>query len=415
LGYSDEQYNKLLEQIAKKDEEIRENDKAITGLEQDIESIKEYAALYRDYVQCVKNWPVLGPLWDFLAESEAITRAPRQALSTVHQFASDLVHETAAKAHEHEIAVVYSLIEAKEKLGDANLAETKQKLDESTLHIEELTFHLTQLRKDLSDFSQYRRHLSEALELDNRIKELMVRQELIRDDLIEQLRRETLNHCVRQLQHSLAIKQETLSAATLQKGIIADLKKQIEDLVIEEEASKLLIQELSPTDGLIAEGLLGFIRNFTGQMNNLIRKIWAYPLQVKDCGTAGDGSAELTYKFPLMVQTKTNVVPDVKLGSTGMREIVDLAFKVIAMRYLGLSESPLYLDEFGHSFDEAHRNSAMSTIKALMEQQPFTQLFMVSHYQSSYGAFTSAQICVLCTNNITVPVKTAFNQHVTME
>ncbi len=112
----------------------------------------------------------------------------------------------------------------------------------------------------------------------------------------------------------------------------------------------------------------------------------------------------------MMVQTKLR--KDVAHGSTGHREIVDLAFKVTAMEHMGLAESPLMLDEFGSSLDEVHRVQSMQVIKNLMEQKPFTQLFMVSHYEASYGSLTQAEICVLCAANITIPPSMTYNKHV---
>jgi hypothetical protein len=47
-----------------------------------------------------------------------------------------------------------------------------------------------------------------------------------------------------------------------------------------------------------------------------------------------------------------------------------------------------------------------------MDQRPFTQLYMVSHYQASYGAFTQAEICVLDQTNIEIPKGLTYNQHV---
>lgn len=412
LGYSDEKYQALLDAIATAEQETAGLDLKIQEAETEIAAIGEYSAHYGDYVRCVRNWPALAPFWDYLLESGYVTKAPRVALTILETFREDLELERQASALDGEVAEIAELIRATEQVGDASLAESQEKLNECTLSIESLTSELTELRSKLTEYNQYRKQLTDTLELGQRINALMIYQEKLNSDLIESIRRETLNHCVRQLQHSLAIKQETLSAAVLQKGIVTDLEHQIEILAVDEEAAKLLVKNLSPTDGLIAEGLLGFIRNFTGQMNTLIRKIWSYPLQILECGISSAGGAELDYKFPMMVQNKGNIVSDVKFGSSGMREIIDLAFKVVAMRYLDLSESPLYLDEFGASFDEAHRGSATAVIKNLMDQQPFTQLFMVSHYESSYGAFTNAEICVLCPNNITVPVQAKYNQHV---
>jgi len=181
---------------------------------------------------------------------------------------------------------------------------------------------------------------------------------------------------------------------------------------VQEKALKLMVQQLSPTEGLIAEGLFGLIRSFTARMNKLIRSIWAYPLEVLPCGVDGDKGAELDYKFPLMVQSKSNIVKDVKLGSTAMQEITNLAFRQVAKSYLKLDDVPLYLDEFSASMDVAHRAAAAQLVNALIEQGSFSQAFMVSHYESFYGALGNAEICVLCSNNIVVPSGKPYNEHV---
>jgi hypothetical protein len=145
-------------------------------------------------------------------------------------------------------------------------------------------------------------------------------------------------------------------------------------------------------------------------MNVIIKKIWTYPLVIQDCGIS---ASELNYKFPLVVQTKSNVVPDVKDGSTAMQEIIDLVFKIVAMKCLNLSDIPLVSDELGSGFDFAHRAEIGNLFKNLMDTNSFSQLFLISHYESVYGAFTNADICVLDSNNIVLPNK--YNEHVIIE
>lgn len=411
-GYSEEKFAALEEEIATGEEAISLHDKKIEEIKSSMADIESYGNLYREYMRCTRSWPILTPLWNHLSEQELITRSPRKALALINQFVEDLKLERQAHQVQREIEELQQLIASAEKVGDANLQESQQKEHEIVLTIEKLTAEITLFRSGLGDYTQYRRQLTEAFALGEKIRLGVAQQEKLTGDFVEAIRRETLNHCVRQLQHSLAIKQETLNSAVVQKALIQDLEKQIDRLQIEEKAVKLMVQELSPTSGLIAEGLIGFIRNYTQQMNNIIRKVWTYPLQILECGISGSESVELDYRFPMMVDTKTNIVPDVRDGSTGQREIIDLAFKIVAMRYLQLAESPLILDEFAAAFDKQHREGAMRGIQTLMETQPFTQLFMVSHYENFYGAFSNSEICVLDTRNITVPEK--YNTHVTM-
>jgi hypothetical protein len=55
----------------------------------------------------------------------------------------------------------------------------------------------------------------------------------------------------------------------------------------------------------------------------------------------------------------------------------------------------------------------MNFVKDLVETKGFSQVFMISHYASSHGAFTQAEVMVMDSSNISVPMK--YNQHVTIE
>jgi energy-coupling factor transporter ATP-binding protein EcfA2 len=414
-GFDQRRLDQIIAGIADTEELIKKLDEEIALAEEEIAAFQNYSNLYRDYMNCVRNWPVLQPFWDYLQEEKLVITSPAVANSRMNILRSDLEFELIAAQHDDHILEIMKLIESAEKVGDADLNESKLKLEECSHQIDIMTVELTELRNRIGEYLRYRGQVLETESLANKIEELMKNLHSTTTEMVEMMRREMLSKCIDDLNHVLAIKQETLRAAEMQRVLITDLEKEIKRLTVHEEAAKVLVREISPTDGLIADGLHGFIRKFTSQMSGLIKKIWSYPLRVLDCGNAGPGGAELDYKFPMMVGKEGNIVTDVKDGSSGQREIVNLAFKVTAMMYLGLQETPLLLDEFGASFDETHRESAMHAIKSLMDQKPFTQLFMVSHYESTYGAFTNAEICVLCPNNITVPHESKYNQHVTIE
>lgn len=414
LGYDEEKYQALVQSIDQAETQFKARNQRIEELEAEIRAIREYGELYRTYVRTTQSFPILQPLWDYLAENQYVTHRPLAVESVLHTYEYDLQCEQETAQLGEKLTELNSHLREAEQVGDVNLAEQTLKLAELELQIEQLTNRVSQAQQGLNDYSAYRRQLTEAQELSNRVEKLQGDLQQAQAQRIEMLRREILGNCIRQVQHLLVRKEETLAAVTLQKGIIRGLEADIARLVVEEEAAEHLVRELSPTNGLIAEGLLGFIHTFVAQMNTLIRRIWTYPLVVHDCSVIDSDGAELDYKFPLMVETKDKVVPDVKQGSAGMHEIVNLAFKVVAMQYLGLNESPLFLDEFGKTFDTAHRVQAMQAIRVWMDQKSFTQLFIVSHYLSDYGSLANAEICVLCPTNIVVPVHTKFNQHVAM-
>jgi energy-coupling factor transporter ATP-binding protein EcfA2/uncharacterized protein YajQ (UPF0234 family) len=413
VGYDPEVIQKYDAAIESRGEEITKLKAEIKALEEEMEAFQTYLNLYMDFNRCVKNWPALQPFWDHLLHHEMVIKTPRVALMQLDLLKQDLVQELAAERQEREIADIKELIKQAEQLGDANLNEVTESLVKVTGTVEELTGKLNRLNKHLQQTMAYRRQMSDVQSTGQRLEQMIGQAEDATKELVEMLRREAIQNAINALQLSLAHKNSALQEMKLQKGIIAELEKTIAQYALRDETLKLMVKEMSPTDGLIAEGLLGFIRRFVREMNHLIKKIWAYPLEIQPCGVATDRGAELDYKFPLMVQDRANIRDDVKNGSSGMQEVVDLAFKVVAMKYLGLGEAPLLLDEFGASFDLEHRTAASSCIKNLMDTQHFSQLYMISHYESGYGSFTNAQTCVLDARNITVP--SVYNQHVTMQ
>jgi len=81
------------------------------------------------------------------------------------------------------------------------------------------------------------------------------------------------------------------------------------------------------------------------------------------------------------------------------------------MEYLGLSDYPVFLDEFAVKMDAAHRTAAYGIIDYLVESSNFSQLFLISHYASGYSNLSNAEILVLCPSNITLPKHLVVNSH----
>ena len=84
-------------------------------------------------------------------------------------------------------------------------------------------------------------------------------------------------------------------------------------------------------------------------------------------------------------------------------EIIDLAFKMIAMKALGLSGYPIFLDEFGRTFDAKHRENALKLIEKLSEEFIEDQIFIVSHNFMEYSVLNDVSFCVLSEDNIVLP------------
>lgn len=186
---------------------------------------------------------------------------------------------------------------------------------------------------------------------------------------------------------------------------ISNMDTEIESLTKNKVALKLLMDTLSPNNGVIADQMLGFINSYIHEMNRVIEQVWETQLSVGQC-TMDDGV--LNYKLALDVDG--NMINDIGAGSTGQRDIIDLAFVLVMREYLNINDYPLYLDETGSSFDETHRTKLMAYISNLLDTGNCSQILMVNHFNSMHGGLRNHEVVVLDSRNITVP--DTYNEYV---
>ena len=125
------------------------------------------------------------------------------------------------------------------------------------------------------------------------------------------------------------------------QGLVQDLQTQIQKLESEHQELKLLVDELSPTNGLIAEQMSGFVAMFAAKLNQVMQSVWSYPIRVLPCGLE-DG--DLNYLFPVEQFDSQYVSRDVSKCSEGQQDIINFAFKLALVEYLNHPEWPMYLD-----------------------------------------------------------------------
>lgn len=410
-GYSDEQYQSLGNQLTGLEQQITILDDALKANRTELDAIEAYRVQYASYARTAKAWPVLQPFWDHLHETLYIVNAPRRALVLFEQLEHDLGKHVQATRHQAEISRLQTLIERARALDGESLGQVSERLQQSDDAIAKHTAELSRLASETTALQATRKNLVEYLDLGQKITETIDALETNTHEQIETLRLEAIHSTIRQVQIALAERTKALSEIGLQQRTISDLTGNIEQMQVEERIALQLAADLSPTDGLIAEGLLGSIRHTVGEMNTIIRKIWSYSLEVQACGIDTEDGAELDYRFPMLVDGEP--VDDVGDGSTGQQEIINLAFRIVAMCRLKLQEPDLYLDEFGSGFDEAHRKSAAFAIQTLAEQQLFSRILMVSHNYEQHGHLSQCETTVLDATNITVPA--VYNQHVSID
>jgi DNA repair exonuclease SbcCD ATPase subunit len=190
-----------------------------------------------------------------------------------------------------------------------------------------------------------------------------------------------------------------VQAARTNDDNIAKVKKEM----VEKEALladlQVLEKALSPLNGVIAEGMFGFITAFIELMNTYIGSHWHDPLTVMPCKLNETG-IELDYLFP--VQTLRETPNDISECSSGQKEIIDWAFREAGMLGLGLSTHPVLFDEWGVRMDEAHKNKTCELLGDLTDRSNHDQVIIVSHLKMVHDALGDVRQLVLCDRNISI-------------
>lgn len=211
-------------------------------------------------------------------------------------------------------------------------------------------------------------------------------------------RNKYLTELVSALKHDMVDIEHKIGNTQQHKDKIKNIKQKLSEYQEKEKVLRIMVKELSPTEGLIAKSINSFLNVFINEMNYIINSVWSYDMKLLPCEITDED--DLDYKFKVYVDN-SETIDDVSLLSSSMKEIVDLAFKIVFLKYMDLTESPLILDEFGRTMDPGHRVSAYNTIDNLLSNK-FNQIFMVSHFTSMYGRFKNSDIIVLDPNNMDI-------------
>lgn len=366
--------------------------------------LEEYMAVYRQWRGLVQQYPRLSLLWNFIQDNTIDLDTPHSCAQYLSLWLSEASHAASYAGLTQSIDKLKKLIEIT-TLGEG--AALQQRLALLEVEIAKHTGILQELRQTLTAEDIQLTIMKTA----HRLQDDFTRQLQQMDDSyqrsLEAFGAEAIERDIQRTQGQLGALQHTLRTKEIAQGIIADLQKSVDKAQLDYEALLLLTEALSPKEGLIAEQLLGFIKCLTAQLNSILGSVWTYELEVHPCKM---GEGELDYLFPLQAGPTGYPSKDIRFGSTSQSEMVDFAFVQTAALYLDLNDYPLFVDELGASFDEAHRPMINQFVSRLMESNRYSQVFMISHYAAGWGSFSDAEYLVLDASNITVP--SVHNNHV---
>ena len=407
VGEDEETYLRNMQvQLQDRQDELRDQ-------QQNVENFHEIAQSYLGYIRQLNLLASanesLRPLWNTIATEWKCGEQPRSAIPVLVRWEQELSVYADIQKMDAEIAKLESAIwHATEiSLHDSHFGQKLIALQDG---IESATMTLEETTKYLKECETFRQQvLSMYRQRDELVKHLRSLAEDM-DILVRTMRNDELGKLVGGRQSLLARGENALLTAKTAESLIADLKRSRDEAIADQEAYDVLVKELSPVDGLIADQVKGFLTCFTDQINAVTDQVFTYSLKMLPCGME---SEELDYKFPMSINYNEQIVPDVADGSSAQVDMINFAFVLVIMLYQHLEDFPLYIDELAPTMDEQHRSNMLIFVKQLLETRRAEQLFMISHYAVSFGSFPGAEVAVLDNANI-ITLPTVYNTHLTM-
>ncbi len=387
---------------------------ALESKERENETIVEKINAYQQYVRdlnrlqaIMESYPRANPLWSQVKRDKHYDTSPLQILHTYESFKDYVMMYRDEQIIDSEIAFIDASIKKFHESKGLDGLEVEKRIEELERRLSVVIGHIADVDREITRLKQGKGIFERFFEDQKIVSDALVDLESLRDQLIEAQRQSVIDNVLRERQQTLSTLNTTLGQKNTLEQMIAELKESQEQLTKETQGWQDLQHMLSPSTGIIADQMTGFIKCLLDQMNTIIGKVWGHRLQVMPCANQ---AGTLDYKFPFLVGDDDHPVSDISLGSEGQMEMIDFAFMVTVMHFMDLHEYPMLLDETGRTFDAVHRNRLMGYIKLLVETGQASQLFLVNHFASFSGGFTNAEVCVLDDQNVTLP--SVYNEHV---
>ena len=245
-------------------------------------------------------------------------------------------------------------------------------------------------------------------EIESKLKDLLTVTKNNKKNEIEKVKNQGIKDLVSVLKEELLDIEEKVSNNDRVVSKIETNKKLLEEYKLKQKVLSRVVKALSPTEGLIAKSINSFINKILQEINTIINEIWSYEMILLPCDITEDN--DLDYLFKVQVDNR-EIIEDVSNLSSSMKEIVNLAFRIVFMKYSKLDYMPLILDEFGVTMDSKHRHSAYNVIDNILCSN-FNQIFITAHFQSIYTRFVNADLNVLDDKNIELSSSTIVNEKI---
>ena len=362
-------------------ENKRARQDALAVNNKELEEIVEYFTLYKQYAtlrQATKQ--TLPLLWEHIDQNEYIFNDPPAVLVAVQNCNMEAISLETVGERVKQLHRVDKDIQTLASVKDLSLSAVESQNEDLILAIDDAQQYKAHLISQLAEINKaatvhmYIDKLQNALKAS--VSDLFstnLSTSLL--DILNVIESDLSKHKVTLIETENELHRYNSIQYTIEKyrATIEDTKTNIKVLGI-------VLDELSPKNGLIAKSISSFLNVIISNINKTIAGLWEYKMVLTPISVENEA---LNYKFKVEVEDKLTI-SDIAIASKGMQEAINLSFKLILYKLLGLEGTPLFLDELGSNLDAAHSNNLLNLINGLSVSDKFSQIFLITH-KENYG------------------------------
>lgn len=396
-----EQFNTLVESLDNAKKKLGEYDEYLVHA-------SEYFAKYKEYMYILSSTNALEPLRLHLSEFHVTKYSPNSILTEFNNYVEKL--KRLARISDIDNALI-GLHDTVKQIHEAD------KIEINTEYMAKIYGMLRNEQDEINDINRMIEFIKKRDVLKAKTNEFKDFTEGAWNEINDMVLTLERQACRDFLSEELANVNKEMGKVDIELTQLKTTKSLLEDLhkrhIQAQEDVKLLgnlVDELNPVDGLIADHSMSFVKQFTDQLNHIINSIWTYDMRVLPC----PANEDLTYKFPLYMGDSGIETPDINKASTAQKSVIDFAFKLLLITYLGLEDYPLYIDELTPNLDEIHRINIIGFVRDYVEQGRCSQMFMISHYVDGNNVFPHAEFVMISDSNIINKPK-VYNERLSIE
>jgi hypothetical protein len=395
-GFEEKELQMLRRRIKTSEKEVEELTIKLAELTEWLQGSELWVAEYRKYTAMYEAYPRLSAFFDTLQDEMAIFDRPSSLLNHCDNYLHRLTVAAEYLNVKDRLDLVEHVISQKQLMENENVSTLTEKLNEIISSIESESIELDKLKLEERNVYDYMDSVKRVHSIAKDVSQLFVEYDNLTIDLCRHRTNNDLKRLLKENSDKVRSMNDRISEARSGQSIAEHLKQDIYELDSNIKVTEILLKELSPTEGMIADTLGGFGLALASQLNTIIDHVWSTPLSIKACNVK-DG--DLDYQFPL---TSSEDVEDISLGSDGEMELIDFAWMMIARIYLKCDHFPLMLDEVGGKFHDEHKLSLFKYVKSLVENGLVSQVFIVSHSPTIHSTLVHADLNVIDPSGVLV-------------